>query len=149
MRDPVDGHLLDYTDDDYITRFQVHRLMTSIVLWRFHLGCVDWFWFGFRSNTAFSVGSFFWNITVTRTHSALSVINSKRVACLWHRNLYDDVIIDDITKQTFKMASLGVSCSSVWNFILVSEEKGSAKCSTCDKVVKRDTSNTSNLQRYL
>jgi hypothetical protein len=47
------------------------------------------------------------------------------------------------------MASLGVSRSLVWKFFLVSEEKDSAKCGTCDKVVKRDTGNTSNLRRHL
>lgn len=47
------------------------------------------------------------------------------------------------------MASLGVSRSLVWKLFLVSEEKDSAKCGTCDKVVKRDTGNTSNLRRHL
>jgi BED zinc finger len=51
--------------------------------------------------------------------------------------------------QTFKMASLGVSRSLVWKFFSVGEEKDSAKCGTCDKVVKRDTGNTSNLRRHL
>jgi hypothetical protein len=79
-------------------------------------------------------------------HSVFSVKVAKgsHIICLWHRNLYDDVIID-ISKQTFKMASLGVSRSLMWKFFLVSEVRDSAKCGTCDKVVKRDSGNTSNL----
>jgi hypothetical protein len=39
----------------------------------------------------------------------------------------------------------------VWKFFLVSEENDRAKCQcgTCDKVVKRDSGNTSNLPRRL
>ena len=45
--------------------------------------------------------------------------------------------------------SLGVSRSLVWNFFKVSKENDTAKCATCDKIVKRDTGNTSNLRRHL
>ena len=50
-----------------------------------------------------------------------------------------DFIID-ISEQTFDMASesLGVSRSLVWNFFKVSEENDTAKCATCDKIVKRE-----------